>query len=99
MSREAIEHGMAMQIQDRMKRIVEPDELAHRISLMKARDHANELVLRTQTLEADDHAVSARDVANYFLYHECPVDRLAKAVSYCRLLVQCAGAADALNGV
>lgn len=98
MSREAIEHGMAMQIQDRMRRIVDPDELAHRISLMKAREHACEMVLRTQTQDADDHAANARDIANAFLYSECPPERLARAVSYCRLLVQCAGAADALGG-
>lgn len=99
MTKEAIEHGMGLQIQDRMKRIVEPDELAHRISLLRARDYANELVLRTQTRDADDHAATVRDIASAFVFAEVPVERLVRAIAYCRALVECAVRADELGDI
>lgn len=97
MTKQAIEEGMAFQIQEHMGRIVEGEELASRVSLMKARDYGIALMVRTQSLEATDHAIMARDVADRFVFTECSVHKLAKAVWYCRRLVQCAMDADDLE--
>lgn len=97
MSKEAIEQGMAYQINEHMARIVEGEELASRISLMKARDYAIALMVRTESAEATDHAIMARDVSDSFLFTECSIPKLAKAVWYCRRLVQCAMDADDLE--
>jgi hypothetical protein len=97
MSRATIEQGMAFQIQEHMHRIVEGDELIHRIALMKARDFATSLTTRTASQYALGYAIDARDFAGETVFQEMGIDRLETCVRHCRHLVQCAFSAEALE--
>lgn len=97
MIKQAIEEGMAFQIQEHMGRIVEGEERKNRVALMTARGYAIELLMRTQSQEATEHAKLVRDVADDHVYSEVSTPILETAVRYCRALVQCAFCADVLE--
>lgn len=97
MSHEAIEQGMIFQIREHMERLVEGDELSHRVSLMKARDYATSLTTRTKSQAALGYALDARDFAGEVVFQEMGTDRLECCVRHCRHLVQCAFTAEALG--
>lgn len=97
MTKQAIEEGMAFQIQDHMGRIVEGEERKNRVALMTARGYAIELLMRTKSQEATAHAKLVRDVADEYVFRETRTAELEDALRYCRNLVQCAFSADRLE--
>lgn len=74
------------------------DELAHRVTLLKARDSAAALRGRSQSWLASECACQAHDVAGRFVFRpgESPA-RLETASNLCRALVKAAMAADSLD--
>ncbi|MEA1619649.1 hypothetical protein SOQ14_12045 [Erythrobacter sp. T5W1-R] len=76
----------------------EGDELAHRITLLKARDHAAALRGRTDGWLATECACHAHDIAGRFVFRLGEsVPRLEMAANLCRYLVRAALTADSLN--
>ena len=76
----------------------EGEELAQRITLLKARDHAAAMRGRTTSWLADQCAWHAHEVAGRFVF--CPGEseaRLNLAAQLCRALVRAAMAADSLD--
>ena len=74
------------------------EELAHRVTLLKARDWAAALRGRTTSWLADQCACHAHEVAGRFVFRpgESPA-RLEIASTLCRALVKAAMAADSLD--
>jgi hypothetical protein len=74
------------------------DELAHRVTLLKARDWAAALRGTTLSWLATECACHAHDVAGRFVFRpgESPA-RLEIASNLCRALVKAAMAADSLD--
>lgn len=74
------------------------DELAHRLTLLKARDWAAALRGRSQSWLATECACHAHDVACRFVYRAGEsTARLETAAALSRALVKAALAADALD--
>jgi hypothetical protein len=77
---------------------IDDAELAHRVALMKARDHAAALRARTRSPLAADCATFAHDLAGRFVFLTGESSaRLEEAVQCCRSLVTAAMRADSLN--
>jgi len=77
---------------------IDEAELAQRVALMKARDHAAALRARTQSQLAADCATFAHDLAGRFVFLTGDSgERLHEAVQCCRNLVMAAMRADTLN--
>lgn len=76
----------------------EGDDLAHRITLLKARDCAAALRAKAISNTAINHACAAHEAAGAFVFADAAVPMLAIAASYCRHLVQAAMQADVLAG-
>lgn len=77
---------------------VQGTELAQRVALMKARDHAAALRARTSCTLASECANYAHDLAGRFVFRMGESEtRLSEAVDCCRNLVLAAMRADALN--
>lgn len=74
------------------------EELAHRVTLLKARDWAAALRGRSNSWLATECACHAHDVAGRFVFRpgESPA-RLETASNLCRALVKAAMAADSLD--
>lgn len=74
------------------------DELAHRVTLLKARDWAAALRGRSVSWLATECACHAHDVAGRFVFRPGEsIARLETASNLCRALVKAAMAADALD--
>lgn len=72
------------------------EELEHRISLYKARDHAAMLRGQSTILQAFQLACDAHEAAGEFLYADMAPDRLKLAATYVRNLVHAAFLAEQL---
>lgn len=76
----------------------EGEELAQRITLLKARDHAAAMRGRTYSHLADQCAWHAHETAGRFVFRPGESEaRLNMAAQLCRALVKAAAAADSLN--
>jgi hypothetical protein len=74
------------------------EELAHRVTLLKARDWAAALRGRSISWLASEFACHAHDVAGRFVFRPGEsVARLETASNLCRALVKAAMAADSLD--
>lgn len=77
---------------------IDEAELAQRVALMKARDHATALRARTRSPLAADCATFAHDLAGRFVFLTGEsTQRLEEAVQCARNLVLAAMRADSLN--
>lgn len=75
----------------------EGEELAHRIALLKARDHAAMLRGRLIDEDAFDWACQAHEFAGAWVYADASADQLKLAVSVSQCLVQAAFAGEFLS--